>query len=91
MILAAPAFSYFFKGGVFSGKTGLGYAMDRLIAEAIMYRQHVAASHALADEGVSEGVRMKCNSFNPDPEWEMVEEELPLGRHFKNSDRDMNL
>ena len=64
MILAAPVFSYFFKGGVFSGKAGLGYAMDRLIAEAIMYRQHVASSHALADEGV----RMKCNSFNPDPE-----------------------
>jgi len=49
MMLAAPVFSYFFRGGVFSGKTGSGYAMDRLIAEAIMYRQHVASSHAAVD------------------------------------------
>jgi glycosyltransferase involved in cell wall biosynthesis len=49
MMLAAPAFSYLFRGGMFSGKTGLGYALDRLIAEAIMYRQHVACSHAPAD------------------------------------------
>ena len=49
MMLAAPVFSYFFRGGVFSGKTGLGYAIDRLIAEAIMYRQYVASSHAAVD------------------------------------------
>jgi len=62
MMLAAPVFSYFFKGGVFSGRTGLGYAMDRLIAEAILYRQHVASSHAPADEGL----RMnRVNSFPP--------------------------
>jgi len=42
MLLAVPLFSYLFKGGVFSGKIGLGYALDRLIAEAIMYRQGIA-------------------------------------------------
>lgn len=65
MMLAAPALSYFFKGGVFSGKTGLGYALDRLIAEAIMYRQHVASSHTPADEDL----RTNCtNSFHADLE-----------------------
>jgi len=49
MMLAVPAFSYFLRGGVFSGKAGLGYAIDRLIAEAIMYRQHVASVHALSE------------------------------------------
>ena len=49
MMLAVPAFSYFLRGGVFSGKAGLGYAIDRLLAEAIMYRQHVASVHALSE------------------------------------------
>ena len=52
MLLAAPLFSYLFKGGVFSGKTGLGYALDRLIAEAIMYRQHVASNLQPAEDGL---------------------------------------
>ena len=44
MMLAVPAFSYFFRGGIFAGKIGLGYALDRFIAETIMYRQHIASS-----------------------------------------------
>jgi glycosyltransferase involved in cell wall biosynthesis len=42
MMLASPLFSYFFRGGIFSGLHGIGYAIDRLVAEAIMYRQHIA-------------------------------------------------
>src|SRR5229473_6359195 len=62
MMLVSPAFSYFFRGGVFSGKIGLGYALDRLIAETIMYRQHVASGHALEDS-----LRISdCRSLNTD-------------------------
>jgi hypothetical protein len=53
MMLAAPAYSYLFKGGVFSGKAGLGYAVDRLIAEAIMYRQYVAHQKQVRSLSVS--------------------------------------
>jgi len=49
MMLLSPAFSYLIRGGIFSGKAGLGYALDRLIAETIMYRQHVASSHSPED------------------------------------------
>jgi hypothetical protein len=45
MMLVSPAVSYLLRGGIFAGKTGLGYALDRLIAEAIMYRQHIAAEN----------------------------------------------
>jgi glycosyltransferase involved in cell wall biosynthesis len=51
MLLAVPLFSYLFKGGIFSGKTGLGYALDRLIAETIMYRQNLASTLEVADDG----------------------------------------
>jgi glycosyltransferase involved in cell wall biosynthesis len=65
MMLAVPAFSYFFRGGVFSGKASLGYAMDRLIAEAIMYRQHIAFSHPRADDSAKTN---RSKSFHSDPE-----------------------
>lgn len=50
MVFASPVLSYLFRGGIFSGTAGLGYALDRLIAEAIMYRQHVAAEPIPAEE-----------------------------------------
>jgi hypothetical protein len=43
MVVVAPFVSLFVKGGILCGKTGLGYAMDRLIAEAVMYRQSLAS------------------------------------------------
>jgi hypothetical protein len=42
MMLAAPLYSFVMKLGFLSGKAGVGYAMDRMIAEAIKYRQFVA-------------------------------------------------
>jgi glycosyltransferase involved in cell wall biosynthesis len=42
LIFAVPAVSYLIKGGIFAGRAGLGYALDRLIAEAIMHRQALA-------------------------------------------------
>ena len=36
--LAAPLYSLFVKGGVFAGRLGWKYALDRLIAECIMFR-----------------------------------------------------
>lgn len=42
MIFFTPFFSYFIKLGVFSGKAGIVYALDRLIAEAVMFRQSLA-------------------------------------------------
>jgi len=43
MMFFVPLFSYIFRGGIFCGRTGLGYALDRLIAEAIMFRQRIAS------------------------------------------------
>jgi len=42
LMALVPAVSLFFKGGIFDGLTGLGYALDRLIAEAIFYRESIA-------------------------------------------------
>lgn len=44
LVVAIPALSYFLKLGFLDGRAGLIYALDRLIAEAIMYRQAVADS-----------------------------------------------
>jgi glycosyltransferase involved in cell wall biosynthesis len=64
MMLAAPLFSYFFKGGVFSGRAGLGYALDRLIAEAIMFRQHVASHVQELEDSFG---RSSCTSLDTAP------------------------
>ncbi|MFN0063059.1 MAG: glycosyltransferase [Myxococcaceae bacterium] len=42
-VLAAPWVSYFWRGGVWAGRAGQLYALDRLIAEAIVFREQVAA------------------------------------------------
>lgn len=42
-VLGTPIFSYIFKLGFLDGRAGLIYALDRLIAEAIMYRQSLAS------------------------------------------------
>ena len=39
MVFITPFVSYFIKLGFLSGKAGLVYALDRLIAEAVMFRQ----------------------------------------------------
>jgi glycosyltransferase involved in cell wall biosynthesis len=44
MILATPCWSFFIRLGIISGKAGLLYALDRLLAEAIIYRQALAKS-----------------------------------------------
>jgi hypothetical protein len=43
MMLAEPFASYFVRGGILSGRTGLIYALDRLIVEAIVFRRLLAA------------------------------------------------
>lgn len=42
LLLIVPFVSYILKAGFLSGRAGALYAMDRLIAEAIMYRQCLA-------------------------------------------------
>ena len=42
MVLITPFVSYFIKVGFLSGKAALVYALDRLIAEAVMFRQSLA-------------------------------------------------
>lgn len=42
LIFAVPFVSYVIKMGFLDGRAGLIYALDRLIAEAVMYRQAVA-------------------------------------------------
>jgi glycosyltransferase involved in cell wall biosynthesis len=42
MIFITPFFSYFIRLGLLSGKASLVYALDRLIAEAVMFRQSLA-------------------------------------------------
>lgn len=44
LVLAVPFVSYVLKLGFTSGRAGVLYAMDRLIAEAVMYRQAVASA-----------------------------------------------
>jgi glycosyltransferase involved in cell wall biosynthesis len=60
MLLAVPLFSYVFKGGIFSGTAGLGYAMDRLIAEAMMYRQHIAYGNQSRKGNLPETLANSC-------------------------------
>jgi glycosyltransferase involved in cell wall biosynthesis len=43
LLISVPLVSYLVRGGWRAGRAGLGYALDRLIAEAIMYRQSLAA------------------------------------------------
>jgi glycosyltransferase involved in cell wall biosynthesis len=43
LIFAVPFVSYFIKMGFLDGRAGIVYALDRLIAEAIMYRQAVTS------------------------------------------------
>ena len=43
MIFVTPFVSYFTRLGFLSGKAALVYALDRLIAEAVMFRQSLAA------------------------------------------------
>lgn len=43
LIFLVPLFSLIFKGGFLDGRAGIVYALDRLIAEAIMYRQALAS------------------------------------------------
>ena len=42
LILVVPIYSIIVRRGLLSGRAGIVYALDRLIAEAIMYRQAVA-------------------------------------------------
>ena len=42
MVFITPFVSYFIKLGFLSGKAALVYALDRLIAEAVMFRQSLA-------------------------------------------------
>jgi glycosyltransferase involved in cell wall biosynthesis len=50
LIAVVPMMSYLFRGGFLDGWSGLGYALDRVIAEAIMVREAVAARVALNDD-----------------------------------------
>lgn len=38
MVVVSPVASYLGRGGILDGWSGLGYALDRVIAEAIMFR-----------------------------------------------------
>lgn len=42
LIAIVPMVSYLLKGGLFAGRAGILYALDRLIAEAVMFRHSVA-------------------------------------------------
>lgn len=42
LILVVPLISYIFRLGFLDGKAGILYAIDRLIAESVMYRQAIA-------------------------------------------------
>lgn len=44
LVFATPFVSYFIKGGFLSGKAGAIYALDRIIAEAIMYRRSLSGA-----------------------------------------------
>ena len=43
LIFAVPFVSYILKGGFLDGKAGVIYALDRLVAEAVMFRQSLAS------------------------------------------------
>jgi hypothetical protein len=42
LLFGTPLVSYLLKGGLLDGWAGVGYALDRLIAEAIMFRESIA-------------------------------------------------
>lgn len=44
LIFVVPIVSYFLRGGFLSGKEGILYAIDRLIAEAIMFRRALSSN-----------------------------------------------
>ena len=44
LIFAVPFASYILKGGFLCGRSGVIYALDRLIAEAIMYRRSLSGN-----------------------------------------------
>lgn len=44
LLFGVPFVSYVLRGGFLSGKAGLAYALDRLIAEAIMYRRALSST-----------------------------------------------
>lgn len=50
LIFAVPFVSYFLKGGFLDGKAGAIYALDRLIAEAVMFRQSLASDQRRSND-----------------------------------------
>jgi len=53
MLILVPLYSFFLHLGFLSGRVGAVYALDRLIAEAIFYRQALASRFTAED--VEEG------------------------------------
>lgn len=51
MAVALPAVSYLVRGGLFAGRVGFVYALDRMIAELILFRAAVVARIPGADDG----------------------------------------
>lgn len=66
MVAATPIFSYFFRLGFLSGKPGLIYALDRLVAEAIQYRQIVASQLEEATRSNASPARSPTNPRRDD-------------------------
>ena len=50
MVILTPLYSLFVRRGLLAGRAGLVYAMDRLIAEAVCYRQALADRLPLSEE-----------------------------------------
>ena len=61
LIGIVPFVSYVLKGGLFSGRAGLLYALDRLIAEAIMFRHSVARTTGGSSQQSSPRERTNAN------------------------------
>jgi len=51
MAVASPLFSFLVRGGLFAGRVGFVYALDRLIAELIFFRAAVVSRIPGADDG----------------------------------------
>ena len=51
MAVAAPLVSLLLRGGIFAGRVGFVYALDRLLAELILFRAAVVARVSGADDG----------------------------------------
>lgn len=56
MLLLVPLYSFFVRLGFLSGKVGAIYALDRLIAESIFYRQALASRLNVEGEGEGKNV-----------------------------------